>query len=120
VSNHGGRVLDHTPGAAEVLPAIADAVKGRIFILADGGVRTGGDVLKMLALGADVVMIGRPFSMAALGGLQEGVEKYLDQIRSELTSAMVLTGTKNVRKVDRAILHDPATSDRSSSGGDPS
>jgi len=120
VSNHGGRVLDHTPGAAEVLPAIADAVKGRIFILADGGVRTGGDVLKMLALGADAVMIGRPFSIATVGGLKEGVMAYLDQIRSELTAAMVLTGTKTVRQVDRSVLHDPATFHRSWSGGDPS
>ncbi|MEZ4529327.1 MAG: alpha-hydroxy-acid oxidizing protein, partial [Desulfobacterales bacterium] len=73
VSNHGGRILDHTPGVAEVLPAVVKAVKGRIFILADGGIRSGGDVLKMLALGADAVMIGRPFSVAAVGGLKEGV-----------------------------------------------
>jgi len=105
VSNHGGRVLDHTPGAAEVLPAVADAVKGRITILADGGVRTGGDVLKMLALGADAVMIGRPFSVAAVGGLLDGVAAYIDKIKSELISAMVLTGTGSVRSVKRSILY---------------
>lgn len=105
VSNHGGRVLDHTPGAAEVLPAVADAVKGRITILADGGVRTGGDVLKMLALGADAVMIGRPFSVAAVGGLLEGVTAYIDKIKSELISAMVLTGTPSIRSVKRSILY---------------
>jgi len=104
VSNHGGRVLDHTPGVAEVLPSVAEAVKGRIFILADGGIRSGGDVLKMLALGADAVMIGRPFSVAAVGGLKEGVAKYLDQIRSELISAMILTGCQSVTSVDRSIL----------------
>ncbi len=104
VSNHGGRVLEHAPGAAEVLPGIAEVVKGRITILADGGVRSGGDVLKLLALGADAVMIGRPIAVAAVGGLQAGVEKYLQQIRSELQSAMVLTGTAGVSQVSREIL----------------
>jgi 4-hydroxymandelate oxidase len=104
VSNHGGRVLEHAPGAAEVLPEIAQAVKGRITILADGGVRSGGDVLKLLALGADAVMIGRPIAVAAMGGLQQGVEKYLQQIRSELIAAMVLTGTAGVTQVSRDIL----------------
>lgn len=104
VSNHGGRVLDHTPGAADVLSEISDAVKGRITILADGGVRSGADVLKLLALGADGVMIGRPVSVAAVGGLQEGVVKYLQQIKSELISAMVLTGTQKAAKVSKKIL----------------
>ncbi len=107
VSNHGGRVLDHAPGVAEVLPAVASAVKGRMFVLADGGVRSGGDVLKMLALGADAVMIGRPISVAAVGGLKEGVGKYLDQIKSELISAMILTGCQSVRSVDPSILMTP-------------
>ena len=105
VSNHGGRVLDFTPGAATVLPDISDAVKGKITILADGGVRTGGDVLKLLALGADAVMIGRPFSVAAVGGLQEGVELYIDKIRTELEQAMVLTGVSKACDVSRTILH---------------
>ncbi len=104
ISNHGGRVLDHTPGVAEVIPDIADAVKGQITLLADGGVRTGGDVLKMLALGADGVMIGRPFAIASVGGLKEGVIKYIDQLKSELQQAMVLTGCKDVASVDRSIL----------------
>jgi len=104
VSNHGGRVLEHTPGAAEVLPKIKDAVNGKMTILADGGVRSGGDVLKLLALGADAVMIGRPFSAAAIGGLKEGVEKYLDKIRLELQQCMVLTGTESAAAVDPAIL----------------
>jgi len=104
VSNHGGRVLDHTPGVAEVLPSVAESVKGKIFILADGGIRSGGDVLKMLALGADAVMIGRPFSVAAVGGLKEGVAKYLDQIRSELISTMILTGCQSADSADQSIL----------------
>ncbi|NOX33756.1 MAG: alpha-hydroxy-acid oxidizing protein [Deltaproteobacteria bacterium] len=105
VSNHGGRVLDFTPGAATVLPDICNAVKGKITILADGGVRTGGDVLKLLALGADAVMIGRPFSVAAIGGLQKGVELYIDKIRTELKQAMVLTGVSNAGNVSKNILY---------------
>ncbi len=104
VSNHGGRVLDHTPGAAEVLPEIAAAVKGQIAVLADGGVRSGADVLKMVALGADAVMIGRPFSVATVGGLQEGVTAYIGKIRSELLSAMVLTGCRRLSDADGSIL----------------
>lgn len=68
VSNHGGRVLDHTPGTIEVLPAIAEQVKGRMAVLMDGGIRDGFDVLKALAFGADAVLIGRPFCLAAVGG----------------------------------------------------
>ena len=105
LSNHGGRVLDHTPGVAEVIPEIAAAVKGQIAILADGGVRTGGDVLKMIALGADAVMIGRPFAIAAVGGLKDGVVKYIDQLKSELQQAMVLTGCRDIRSVGSSILY---------------
>jgi len=67
-------------------------------------VRTGGDVLKMLALGADAVLIGRPIAMAALGGGREGVGKYLDQVRSELVQAMILTGVQDVASVNRDVL----------------
>lgn len=105
VSNHGGRVLDFTPGVAQVLPKVAAAVKGEIAVLADGGVRSGVDVLKMLALGADAVLIGRPFSIAAMGGLQDGVTAYLDQLAGELRSAMVLTGTAEASRVDPEIIY---------------
>ena len=108
VSNHGGRVLDHTPGTAEVLPDIARQMKGKVAILADGGVRTGGDVLKMLALGADAVMIGRPFSIAAMGGLSEGVGAYIAALRTELMQAMVMTGTESIAKVSSALLYEKA------------
>lgn len=105
VSNHGGRVLDQTPGVADVLPEIAQAVKGKITILADGGVRNGVDVLKMLALGADAVLIGRPFVTASFGGQREGVKAYVDNLKSELKSAMVLTGCKTVKDVTDRILY---------------
>ncbi|MEG2353141.1 MAG: alpha-hydroxy-acid oxidizing protein [Clostridium sp.] len=105
VSNHGGRVLDHTPGVAEVLPEIAKAVKGKITILADGGVRTGVDVLKMLALGADGVLIGRPFVSASFGNGSEGVKAYIETIKSDLKSAMVLTGCKSIKDIDDRIIY---------------
>ena len=105
VSNHGGRVLDHTPGTAEVLPGIAREMKGRLAIIVDGGVRTGADVLKMLALGADAVMIGRPFSIAAMGGLTEGVVSYCSAIRTELMQAMVMTGTESIAKITPSVLY---------------
>ncbi|MBU1003512.1 MAG: alpha-hydroxy-acid oxidizing protein [Proteobacteria bacterium] len=104
VSNHGGRVLDFAQGTAEVLPSIALAAGRDLDVIVDGGVRTGVDVLKMLALGADAVMIGRPFAIAALGGLTEGVCKYLDQLRGELEQAMVLTGCKTVVDINERVL----------------
>ena len=105
VSNHGGRVLDHTPGTAEVLPNIAAEMKGKLGIIVDGGIRTGADVLKMLALGADAVMIGRPFSIAAMGGLTEGVTTFIASLRTELMQAMVMTGTKSIEKISPSILY---------------
>ena len=104
VSNHGGRVLDGTPGTARVLREVAEAVRGQIAVLADGGVRSGADVLRMLALGADAVLIGRPFSVAVLGGGKEGATQYLEKIRQELTQCMVLTGTASARAVDSRII----------------
>jgi isopentenyl diphosphate isomerase/L-lactate dehydrogenase-like FMN-dependent dehydrogenase len=104
VSNHGGRCLDHTPGTAEVLPAIAAKVKGKASILVDGGARHGGDVLKFLALGADVVLVGRPCIRGAFGGGAEGVQLVLEKIRGELAQDMILTGTRSARKVDRKIV----------------
>lgn len=105
VSNHGGRVLDQTPGTAEVLEDIAKAVKGKVKILVDGGVRSGVDVLKMLALGADGVLIGRPFVTASFGGKVEGVKTYIEELKSDLKSSMVLTGCKNIKDIDSKILY---------------
>lgn len=104
VSNHGGRIIDHLPGTAEVLPAIAEAVKGQITILVDGGIRSGADVLKMLALGADAVMIGRPFSWAALGGGREGVQLYIKQLMEEFFIAMIVTGCRSVADINASVL----------------
>ena len=104
VSNHGGRALDHVPGTAEVLPGIADVVGGKMAIFVDGGIRSGVDVLKMLALGADAVLIGRPIAIGAVGGQAEGVELILRKIADELRAAMVLTGTEDVAGVRRNVI----------------
>ena len=105
VSNHGGRVLDHTPGTAEVLPAIAAKVKNKISIIVDGGIRDGVDILKMLALGADAVMIGRPYSIAALGGEKEAVSLYTETLRGQLTAAMVLTGCPSIKEAGMHLIN---------------
>ncbi len=84
---------------------IAEAVKGKVTILADGGVRTGVDILKMIALGADAVLIGRPFVTASFGGQREGVKTYVENLKSELKSAMVLTGCKSIKDIDEKILY---------------
>ncbi|NEZ47908.1 alpha-hydroxy-acid oxidizing protein [Clostridium niameyense] len=106
VSNHGGRVLDQTPGVCEVLPEIAKAVKGKIKIFADGGIRTGVDMLKMIALGADAVLIGRPFVTASFGGQSEGVKIYVDKLKGELKSAMVLTGCKTIKDINQKVIYN--------------
>jgi isopentenyl diphosphate isomerase/L-lactate dehydrogenase-like FMN-dependent dehydrogenase len=105
VSNHGGRRQDHTAGTAEVLPAIAAKVKGKIPILADGCISSGTDVLKYLALGADVVMVGRHILRAAYGGGPQGVALFMNRMRSEFQSAMLLTGVPTVSKIDSSILY---------------
>ena len=80
-------------------------MKGKIEIIVDGGIRTGADVLKMLALGADAVMIGRPFGIAAMGGLTEGVAKYIETLRAELMQAMVMTGTRSLKHLPPDLLY---------------
>lgn len=104
VSNHGGRFLDHMPGTAEVLSRIATAVGGRIPVIVDGGVRTGVDVLKMLALGADAVLIGRPLVIAAYGGGVEGVALVIRRMTNELKQAMVLTGCATLSDITKDVL----------------
>jgi isopentenyl diphosphate isomerase/L-lactate dehydrogenase-like FMN-dependent dehydrogenase len=105
VSNHGGRRQDHTAGTAEVLPAVAAKLKGQITILTDGCVATGTDILKYLAMGADAVMVGRHILRAAYGGGAEGVALFMNKLRSELQSAMVLTGVPSVSKIDSSIIY---------------
>ena len=104
VSNHGGRQLDGVLSSARALPAIADAVKGQIKILADSGIRNGLDIVRMLALGADCTMIGRAFiyALAAEGGA--GVSNLLDLLEKEMRVAMTLTSVKNVSEITGNLL----------------
>ncbi|WP_455556655.1 FMN-dependent L-lactate dehydrogenase LldD [Comamonas sp.] len=104
VSNHGGRQLDGVLSSARALPAIADAVKGQIKILADSGVRNGLDIVRMLALGADCTMIGRAFiyALAAEGGA--GVSNLLNLLEKEMRVAMTLTSVKNVAEITGDLL----------------
>ncbi len=104
VSNHGGRQLDGVLSSARALPAIADAVGDQLTILADSGVRSGLDVVRMLALGAQGVLLGRAwlFALAARG--EAGVAQLLDLIRREMIVAMTLTGAHSIREIDRSLL----------------
>jgi rubredoxin len=104
VSNHGGRVMDCGQGVAEVIPEVADAISGKITILADGAVRTGFDVLKVLALGADVALIGRPLAQVAIAGGEIAVKMYLDYVKNDLRQGMILTGCDNLGEVNKNIL----------------
>ncbi|QKZ04749.1 FMN-dependent L-lactate dehydrogenase LldD [Pseudomonas eucalypticola] len=104
VSNHGGRQLDGVLSSARALPAIADAVKGQLSILADSGIRSGLDIVRMIALGADAVLLGRAFvyALAVAGGA--GVRNLLELIEKEMRVAMVLTGARSVQDITRESL----------------
>lgn len=104
VSNHGGRVLDSTPGTAEVLPGIAERVGKQVMVIADGGIRNGYDVLKMLALGAKGVLIGRDLIRAAIGGGSDGVKLQMNHLQKVLAQAMMMTGCPNLASVSSKIL----------------
>ncbi len=103
VSNHGGRSLDYSPSTFEVLPEIVDAVRGRVPVVFDGGIRRGADILKALALGANAVCIGRAvrWGLAAYGA--EGVQKVLEILQAELKLAMLQTGRTTLAAVDRKM-----------------
>ena len=104
VSNHGGRVLDSVPATAEVLPAIADAVKGKRTILVDGGIRSGIDVCKALALGADAVIMARPYVTAVYGGGEEGVKVLTAKIKAEMEDARAMCGVHSLKEITRDML----------------
>ena len=105
VSNHGGRVLDQCPATAEVLEEIVDALKGSgVKVLVDGGIRSGADVFKALALGADGIIICRPFVTAVYGGAEEGVKLYIDKIGGELYDVMSMCGAKDIKSITRDMV----------------
>ncbi len=104
VSNHGGRQLDGVLSTARALPAIASAVKGEVEILVDSGIRSGLDVVRMLALGADGVLLGRAFVYALAAHGEAGVANLLDLIAKEMRVAMTLTGARNIREISEDSL----------------
>lgn len=105
VSNHGGRVLDQCPATAEVLGDIVDALKGSgMKVLVDGGIRSGVDVFKALAMGADAAIICRPFVPAVYGGAEEGVKLYIEKIGAELSDTMAMCGAKDLASITRDMV----------------
>ncbi|MGN1192152.1 MAG: alpha-hydroxy-acid oxidizing protein [Dorea sp.] len=106
VSNHGGRVLDQCPATAEVLEEIVDAVGADMKILVDGGIRSGVDIFKALALGADAVLIGRPYVTAVYGGAAEGVEAYTAKLAAELRDTMAMCGAHSLEDISRDMVRN--------------
>ncbi len=104
VSNHGGRVLDQCPATAEVLEDIVKAVNGSMKILVDGGIRSGTDVFKALALGADGAVICRPFVTAVFGGAGEGVDAFIRKLGGELEDAMAMCGAYSLEEINRDMI----------------
>jgi L-lactate dehydrogenase (cytochrome) len=104
VSNHGGRQLDGSAAAVEVLPKIVDAVGEQLEIILDGGVRRGVHVLKALALGAKACAVGRPYLYGLAAAGEAGVSKVLEILKTELVLAMMLSGCTDVRTIDRSLL----------------
>jgi L-lactate dehydrogenase (cytochrome) len=107
VSNHGGRQLDSVPSTVRALPQIVDAVGSQVEVLVDGGVRTGLDVFKMIALGANAVLIGRAWAWAVAAGGEAGVRHVLDVLKADLDVALALTGHTSFAEVDRSALYNP-------------
>jgi L-lactate dehydrogenase (cytochrome) len=104
VSNHGGRQLDGAPSSIHVLPGIAEAVGDQIEVMFDGGIRSGQDVMRALALGAKSCMIGRAYAHGLGAGGQLGVAKAIDIIKNELAVTMGLCGVNTIAEIDRHVL----------------
>ena len=104
VSNHGGRVLDQCPATVEVLPEIVEAVGKDVMVLVDGGIRTGMDVFKALALGAKGVLIARPFVNMVYGGGLEGPAALVAKLKAELEDTMLMCGAHSLAEIDRSMV----------------
>ena len=104
VSNHGGRQLDSVPSTVRALPEVADAVGDRVEVLVDGGIRTGLDVVKMLALGARAVLIGRAWGWSVAARGESGVRHVLSVMKADIDVALGLTGCRSVADLDRSSL----------------
>lgn len=104
VSNHGGRVLGNCPSTSEVLEEIVDAVGKDVTVLVDGGIRNGSDIFKALALGADAILIGRPFVPMVYGGGKEGVKIYVEKLGAELIDTMTMCGAHSLAEISRDMV----------------
>ena len=107
VSNHGGRALPDVPATAEVLPEIVQAVKGQMTVIVDGGIRHGSDIVKALAIGADGVLICRPFAVAWFGGGVEGIRCYVDKLSAEFADAMYMVGARKISDLNPEMVRIP-------------
>lgn len=107
VSNHGGRVLDQCLSTAEVLPEIVEAVGGKMKIFVDGGIRNGVDIFKALAMGADAVMLARPFVTAVYGGEKEGIEALVQKLGGELLDTMKMCGASSLSTINEEMIRIP-------------
>jgi L-lactate dehydrogenase (cytochrome) len=105
VSNHGGRQLDSVPSTARVLPDVVDAIGGQVEVLVDGGVRTGLDVVKMVALGAKAVLVGRAWAWPVAAAGESGVRHVLAVLKADIDVALGLTGRTSIAEVDRSALY---------------
>ncbi len=104
VSNHGGRNLDGVPATMDVLPEVVDAAGGRAEVFLDGGIRRGTDVVKALALGANAVLMGRPYMFGLAANGEAGVEQALELMRNEIHRAMAFCGAPNVAEIDASMV----------------
>jgi len=108
VSNHGGRQVDGSVAALDALPLVADAVKGRVPVLMDSGVRRGADVIKALALGAAAVLIGRPYAYALAAAGEAGVRHLIRNLMAEIDLQVGLSGLQSIKQIDRSLLEPTA------------
>ena len=104
VSNHGGRILDFNRAAVEALPEVLDAVGKKVPVLLDSGIRTGGDVVKAVALGAKAVLVGRPIGWGVGAAGVDGVVRVIDLLSEEMRRVLIMTGTSSIRVVTRSVL----------------
>ena len=106
LSNRGGRILEYLPAGIEVLREINEAVGKETLILIDGGIRSGEDVFKAIALGADLVLIGRPLIISLSAAREEGVSFYLNKIKDELREAMIVAGSKTIKDISPQMIDE--------------
>ena len=116
VSNHGGRQLDSVPSTVRALPAVVDAVGDEVEVLVDGGVRTGLDVVKLVALGARAVLVGRAWAWAVAARGQAGVRHVLAVMKSDIDVALGLTGNTSIAELDSSALYPASAWSAAESG----